>query len=164
MQESKKMKLFEYAFDYHWGSLWWGAEAFIKDRFENWHANDRKGHPLLSLRQSKVNALRDIIPMLVGTSIDGKNVKHKYLPIQVSLEKETDFGTQIESNLIFADDFIYHSDSKEVVNNPCSPIWKRRRLWPNFKKLHITESEDRLLRKFLAERKTVALKNGGYNK
>jgi hypothetical protein len=72
MQEDEKLKVFEYAFDYHWGALWCGAESFNRCRFENWHENDRKGHPLLSLRKTKITALRDFIPMLAGTSIDGK--------------------------------------------------------------------------------------------
>ena len=113
VQEDEKLKIFEYAFDYRWGALWWGAESLIHSRFENWHENDRKGHPLLSLRKTQITALRDIVPMLAGTSVDGKNVKHVYLPIQVTADKTTDFGTQIESNLIFADDFMYHNDSKE---------------------------------------------------
>jgi hypothetical protein len=163
MQEDEKLKVFEYAFDYHWGALWWGAESLIRCRFENWHENDRKGHPLLSLRKTKISALRDFIPMLAGTSIDGKNVKYVHLPIQVTADKTTDFGTQIESNLIFADDFMYHNDSKEVENDPLTPVWKRRSLWPNFEKLRITESEDKLLQNFLAERKRVALDHGGYN-
>ena len=164
MKDSQKLKIFEYAFDYRWGALWWGAESLIHSRFENWHENNRKGHPLLSLRKTQITALRDIVPMLAGTSVDGKNVRHVYLPIQVTANKMTDFGTQIESNLIFADDFIYHNDSKEVENAPLTPVWKRRSLWPNFDKLRITEAEDKLLQDFLLERKSVALDNGGFNK
>jgi len=163
MNSSQKLKILEYAFNYYWGSLWWGAESFIQDRFENWHKNKRSGHPLLSLRNKQISALRDCVPMLVGTSIDKNSVSNACLPIEVTRGRMTDFGRQIESNLIFADDFIYHENSKEIFSNPCTPVWKRRRMWPNFDKQCISEYEDELLQKFLAERKSAALEQGGYN-
>ena len=165
MQDNQKLKLFEYTIDYHMGALWWGAENLIKSSFEHWHENDRKGHPLLSLRKTKISAMHDIIPMLVGTSIDDRNKKHIHLPIQVQPNRHriTDFGTQVESHLISATDFMYHDDSEKIKNNPLTPVWQRRKLWPNFDKLHITKAEEELLLKFLSERKKVALEQGGYN-
>ena len=164
MNEADKLKILEYAFDYRRGSLWWGAEPFIRERFEKWHMNDRKGHPLLSLREEHVSALYEFVPMLAGTSVKNKKRKHITLPIQVTEEKTTDFGTQTDPILIFADDFIYHSSSKEIENDPLTPIWERRRLWPNLDKTHISQQEDELLQKFLDKLKYAALEQGGYNK
>lgn len=51
------------------GSLWWGRNDEIKNRFPAFNQNDgRVGHPLLSLRKDEVRLRGDGVPMLFGTS------------------------------------------------------------------------------------------------
>lgn len=58
------------------GSLWWGRD----EEMQRWNPtfvrrDDRKGHPLLSLRKDEVESRFDCIPMLFGTS-GGKMSDH----------------------------------------------------------------------------------------
>ena len=165
MNEKEKIKILNYAYDYLFGSLWWGAEAFILERFDDWQESEdtRKGHPLLSLCKTPAEASYDEVPMLVGTSVKGKPPRDALL-IHVSPDHLTDFSVQTESNNIFADDFLYHSSECDIEDDPTMPVWNRRRLWPNWDKTHVSEEELIDIHRYLAERKEAAIQNKGKNK
>ena len=167
MDEKDKLTILNFAYDYLFGSLWWGAERFIRERFEDWQKSkserERKGHPLLSLCETLSSSLCDEIPMLVGTSVKGKAPKDALL-IHVSNDHLTDFSTQTESHLIFAEDLLSHSENRNKENNPVSSVWDRRRIWPNWGKTHSDEEEVAKIRAYLDERKETAVQNRGINK
>ncbi len=168
MKDEDKINILNYAYDYRWGTLWFGAEEFIRERFDSWNApgkgkKERKGHPLLSLCKRPVTALCDQVPMLAGTSQINR-CNHPSLLIQTDKDHVTDFGTVIESYLIFAEDLLFHEDDPAIDDDPETPVWERRTMWPNREKKRITEEENEALLAFLTERKKVAFQNGGYNK
>ena len=168
MKDKDKVRMLNYAYDYLWGSLWFGEETFIRERFDGWNTpgkgkRERKGHPLLSLREKEVTAVCEPIPMLVGTSQISR-YSHSSLLIRTDKNHITDFGTMIESYLIFADDMLYHKDDPILNKDPETPVWERRSMWPNREKKHITQQESALLQVFLAQRKNVAFQKGGWNK
>ena len=170
MDEHDKLKIIDYVFDYLKGALFWGAERFVLDRFEDWspvrHGKERKCHPLLSLRESRFESMCDMIPMLAGTSMKRENDKKNGVVVLMNdsvPNVKTVFGTSVESHLVFADDLLFHSEERNIEQNPETPLWYRRRLWPNLIKPRITDKEDTLLKAFLDRREKAANKNGGYN-
>ena len=51
------------------GALWWGRDDLIKKVHSEFNQkDDRKGHPLLSVRKIPVESRFGVVPMLVGTS------------------------------------------------------------------------------------------------
>lgn len=166
MNEKDKVKILNLAYDYLWGSLWYGSEGFVEERFDSLKATrdgeGEKGRPLLSLREKPVTAMCDQIPMLAGTKKVFTN--DSSLLIRTGKKERTDFSARIESHLIFAEDFLAHEDDPAMEEDPETPVWERRCLWPNWYKRRVTETESEALRAFLAERKKTAFRNGGYNK
>lgn len=107
-------------FDYSAGTLWWGKEEILQERFSLWHASESHSHPLLSGRNTPLRDYMSEIPMFVGTSNTDKG------PVVVegvsSSDKITSFGTMISAG------DIYVSDIKE--GNYCEDeewtVWQNR--------------------------------------
>lgn len=143
MLDDQKLKFFQKCFDCRCGTLWWGKEEFIQERFENWCPSNSLCHPLLSTQQGPIIGVFSAVPMLVGTSVkpNGRKIK---LPIQ--LKKLTDFGTKPRSTCIFVEDFL--GDDKATPKQICA----------NKNKPRITPSEYELLKEFLGRQKNATYK------
>ena len=157
MDDANKVLIFNYAFDYFYGSLWWGRESLILEHIPDWQDSGRYSHSLLSLRKKPVSQIFEVIPMLAGTSGRGKLTVY----LNDEEDKPTDFSSAACSVGITAEDFLWHSD--EYNNQPETAISKRRRIWPVYPKKRISEEEKKRLDQFLNSRRFTALNNGGYN-
>ena len=167
MDEQAKIKILDYATDYLFGSLWWGAEQFIKDRFEDWKppkdGRERKCHPLLSRREERVTAMVDTIIMLAGSRVKSRRDEKSNLVILMDdsqPQKKTVFCRDTISYLVFANDILYHEETEDINNDPETPLWERRRMWPNFVKPRLTERENAQFRAFIERWERIAMENG----
>ena len=141
------------------GSLWWGREDFITERFDKWMTSDSPCHPLLSLKEGQIHALRDVVPMLVGRT--AKRIHRRQLLINVQPDRKTDFGSLQESKVIFAYDFLYRTDDENILKDPTSRVWERQYLWPNSGKKKVTPLEAIEVKKFIDRQKNTTLSNNG---
>lgn len=117
-------------FDYSIGTLFWGKEEILRERFFQWHESDKYSHPLLSCRESPLQDYMSPIPMLVGTS---RTRGHGLIVVKdIGPErKNTYFGTIISTG------DIYISDIKE--GNYCEDAeWT---VWKNNYKSRLNEEE-----------------------
>ncbi len=63
------LRLFCYAANYHFGTLWIIKETLLKREYPGYdQGSTRKGHPGLSINRRSVASLKDTIRMLIGTS------------------------------------------------------------------------------------------------
>ena len=142
MNDQDKLKILDYAYDYLAGSLWWGSEPFIQKSFNSWHPSKtgkkRKCHPLLSCREERVKALAEPIVMLAGTSLKRQEDERDNLVVLMNEScpgRKTSFSLETETELIIANDFLYHvendNETENIYDSPETPLWERRRLWPN---------------------------------
>lgn len=161
MDDSRKLNLVKASINYMWGALWWGKESFIMSKCQSWIENDRKGHPLLSLRRNAFVSNTDVVPMFIGTSSISR--ERPSLLINVSDEILTDFGTIVEPIIVQISDFIYREKAIQSPRDLNQKIWDRRTLWPNIIKPNITQEESDKVNAFIQKRRNVALNNGGYN-
>lgn len=158
MDDAAKVLIFNYAFDYLYGTLWWGREFLILEHIPNWHDSGRYSHPLLSLRKKPVSQIFEFIPMLAGSSGKGRLTVH----LNEDDDAPTDFSSAACSVGITAEDFLWHSDKYD--DQPETPVSKRRRIWPVYPKLRVSPEEKQQLDRFLRSRRFAALENGGYNR
>ena len=157
MKAEDKVMIFNYAFNYLYGSLWWGRETLILEHIPEWQDSGRYAHPLLSLRKTPVKQVFEAIPMLAGTT--GKGELTVYL--NENEKTPTDFSSAACSRGITSEDFLWHSDKYDDL--PETSISKRRRIWQAHPKKRISAEEEKLLDSFLKNRRFAALENGGYN-
>lgn len=58
--------------DVSFGTLWWVREDLWRETLENYDPDSgRKGHPGMSLRDEPLQAVRELIPMLIGITAWG---------------------------------------------------------------------------------------------
>ncbi len=157
MKPEDKVMIFNYAFDYLYGSLWWGRESLILEHIPDWQDSGRYAHPLLSLRKTPVKEVFEFIPMLAGTSRKGKLTVY----LNENEKTPTDFSCAACSMGITSEDFLWHSDKSD--NEPETTISKRRMIWPSYPKNKVNKDEKNRLDQFLKSRRFAALNNGGYN-
>jgi len=114
--------------DYSAGTLWWGKEEILQERFWGWHPSPSYAHPLLSGKDTPLRDYMSTIPMFVGTSSD-----HGPVVVDGIAEsgQKTSFGT-----LVTPGD-IYVPDIKE--GNYCEDEdWA---VWRNNRKPRLSENE-----------------------
>lgn len=160
MNEERLIKTMNATINYRFGSLWWGRESFICERFEEWVKSKSPCHPLLSTQEGKIHALRDVVPMLVGRTARRKHGRQ--LLINVQPDRKTDFGSLQESRVIYADDFLYRTDDENILKDPTSRVWERQYLWPNSGKNEVTPLEAIEVKKFIDKQRNPALNNNGW--
>ena len=155
------------------GSLWWGRNDEIKNRFPAFNQNDgRVGHPLLSLRKDEVLFRGDGVPMLFGTSGMTMSRHRRQCCIDVvGLTKNdpghhTYFGSIIEPAVYSVDEMLegvtpnaderrFVSRDRHVVNNGgeratlgCVPWHELRTMVPNLDKPVVSDDEMKMIDDF----------------
>ena len=119
---------FRMDFDYLEGTLWWGREDILQERFPGWHPSPSYAHPLLSGRERPLRDYMSAIPMFVGTSGECGPVVVEGVS---GSRKMTSFGT-----LIWPGE-IYVTDIKE--GNYCEEEdWT---VWGNTRKPRLSQEE-----------------------
>ena len=120
--------------DYSAGTLWWGKEEILQERFLGWHPSPSYAHPLLSGKETPLRDYMSMIPMFVGTS--GASGPVVVDDIAAS-GKKTSFGT------LLAPGDIYVPDIKE--GNYCED--EEWTVWRNNRKPRLSKEE---MKSFLA--------------
>lgn len=155
------------------GALWWCANDLLKERTPAFNQHDnRKGHPLLSLRKDEVAARGDGVPMLVGTTGDwmGSSRKRRCIEI-VGMTKDdpdhhTYFGSIIEPGMYSVAELIdgttpkkgehvfevkkqlgsYSGEEKARLKAP--PRFACRTMYPNWDKPMANDNEMKMIDRF----------------
>lgn len=171
--KDKTLDLFKKFVPYLRGALWWCANDLIKERNPAFNKNDdRKGHPLLSLRKGEVVARGDGVPMLVGTTGDKMSEGRKRRCIEivgmtkVAPDHRTYFGSIIEPGMYSVAELIDGTTPKKgehvfkekgdgCSSRNCekaylarSSIYAHRTMLPNWDKPMANENEMRRIDRF----------------
>lgn len=130
------------------GALWWAQDDLIKDRHPAFNqADDRKGHPLLSVSQRELRSRFDAVPMLVGTSGKMKNEHWKSKCVMISgmtrqnREHKTYFGSIVQPGLYSFEDLLTGVKPLNRFQHETGKWYNHRTMIPNWDKSTVNDQE-----------------------
>ena len=159
-------ELFKTFQPWQFGSLWWGRDDLIHLKHAQFEKReDRKGHPLVSVKRNDLSGRQDAVPMLVGTS--GTHLRSAIKKGCVSVRgltaaepnHVTYFGSIISPGIYSFSELLDGVERKEhafrrpesskkrssVVASEPVPWFEIRTMRPNLDKRHVDDEESRKL-------------------
>lgn len=157
-QSFSAAKILQTFYYYLRGSLWWTAERLLVKKFRRYHGSDRKGHPVLSLRETPLEDSGGMIPMLFGCSGNRGPIVVKGLTKDRGQDYTSVFGTIIEPGWFEAEDFTrYH---EEQLQKGCGSLDDIKDMWPNFDKPMVSDDEMLQVESFMSRNAERVRKRG----